>query len=314
MIAVVELAAASGRRNQDIGRALLTNPRSDRVRSLRQLDRGAARQRTGRFLVEGPPAVRAALQAHEAGRARVLEILLTAESWLTAQAECARPGLAGIRQTTVSPEVFAELSQTVHPQGWLAVAECVSISAEELLDRLEFSQPVRLAILAQVRDPGNAGTLIRAADATGCAGVFFSEASVDVHNPKCVRATAGSLFQVPIAQETALLPMIASLQAAGVTVLAAAGRGSVDLDQLLDEAHEDPAAILAGHTAWIFGNEAWGLPDEIQQAVDAVVRVPMHGHAESLNLAMAATVCLHASARAQTTSARRAARSTASTG
>ncbi|MGL5828898.1 MAG: TrmH family RNA methyltransferase [Angustibacter sp.] len=302
-------AVADGHRNQAVNhqaidRSSLSNPRSDRVRSLRQLHRGAARRRTGRFLVEGPQAVRAALQAHAAGRARVLEVLLTPQGWL---AESDLPQLPGVRQTVITPEVLAELALTVQPQGWLAVAEQVSISADALLSGLDFTRPVRLAILAQVRDPGNAGTLIRAADATGCAGVIFSTSSVSVHNPKCVRATAGSLFHLPLAEEADLTWVLSALRAKGVSVLAAAGSGSTDLDALLDDAHDDPRALLSGPTAWVFGNEAWGLPEEIQQAVDAVVRVPMHGQAESLNLAMAATVCLQSSARAQTTPTRRAA-------
>jgi TrmH family RNA methyltransferase len=154
-------------------------------------------------------------------------------------------------------------------------------------------------VLSPVRDPGNAGTVLRAAPAAGAGGVVLTEASVDVHNPKCVRSTAGSLFHLPVAQGSSLTEVVDALHACAVTVLAADGAGSVDLDELQDAAEADPQALLRGPVAWLFGNEAWGLTADQRDLADAVVRVPLHGGAESLNLAMAATVCLYASARAR---------------
>jgi RNA methyltransferase, TrmH family len=148
-----------------------------------------------------------------------------------------------------------------------------------------------------VRDPGNAGTVVRAADAAGAGGVVLSDASVDVHNPKCVRASAGSLFHLPVSTGVPLAATVDGLRDAGLAVLAADVAGSDDLDDLQDAA-EHGAGPLSGPVAWLFGNEAWGLPDQVLAAVDAVVRVPVHGRAESLNLAAAATVCLYATARA----------------
>jgi TrmH family RNA methyltransferase len=170
-------------------------------------------------------------------------------------------------------------------------------------------------VLSQVRDPGNAGTVIRAADAAGADAVVLTDASVDVHNPKAVRATAGSLFHLPVVTGVPLVEAVAALRAAGLWVLAADGAGPIDLDDLSDDAHaalapasevldgelraESLPAGLAGPVGWVFGNEAWGLPDADRALADAVVRVPVHGRAESLNLATAATVCLYATARAQ---------------
>src|SRR5690606_32906171 len=148
-------------------------------------------------------------------------------------------------------------------------------------------------------DPGNAGTVVRAADAAGADAVVLAGESVDVHNPKVVRSTAGSLFHLPVVTGVSLADALAALRGAGLPVLAADGAGDLDLDDLLDVAGADdasrPAVDLAAPTAWVFGNEAWGLPVEDRALADAVVRVPIRGRAESLNLATAATVCLYAS-------------------
>ena len=147
-----------------------------------------------------------------------------------------------------------------------------------------------LAVLcADVRDPGNAGTVVRTADAVGAGGVVLAGDSVDAYNPKTVRASVGSLFHLPVAVEPDPAAAVAAARAAGYTVLAADGAGEVDLF----------AADLGGPTAWLFGNEAWGLPADLAALADHRVAIPIHGRAESLNLATAAAVCLYASARAQ---------------
>jgi TrmH family RNA methyltransferase len=152
-------------------------------------------------------------------------------------------------------------------------------------------------VLAHARDPGNAGTVIRAADAAGAGGVLLTGESVDPYNGKCVRASAGSLFHLPLAAGVPIDATVTALKARGLTVLAADGHGGLDLDTAIDDGRLD------GPTAWLFGNEAWGLPAETRALADDVVRVPIHGAAESLNLATAAAVCLYASARAHRNSA-----------
>jgi TrmH family RNA methyltransferase len=151
------------------------------------------------------------------------------------------------------------------------------------------SKPRLVAICADVRDPGNAGTVIRCADAAGADAVVLAGHSVDAYNPKTVRATVGSLFQLPVAIVSDPAAAVRAAQAAGLQVLAADGAGEVDLD------HADE--LLAAPTAWLFGNEAWGLPDEVAALADHRVRIPIHGRAESLNLSTAAALCLYASAR-----------------
>jgi TrmH family RNA methyltransferase len=195
----------------------------------------------------------------------------------------------------VTDEVLAAMAETVTPQGLLAVCRFVDVPLGAALA----GQPRLVAVLARVRDPGNAGTVLRAADAAGAEGVLLTDASVDVHNPKCVRATAGSLFHLPVVTGVPLADAVAGLRAAGLTVLAADADGDLDLDDLLDAAAAGRPGGIAGPVAWVFGNEAWGLPAEDLTLADGVVRVPVHGRAESLNLATAATVCLYAAARAQ---------------
>lgn len=282
--------------------AVLSNPRSDRVRAVRRLSGRSARERERRFLAEGPQSVREAVSAHaeavaEGGRGPVRDLYATPAAGARYVAELELARSAGLSVVMVTDDVLAAMTDTVTPQGLLAVCDRLDVTVEAVLAR----RPTLLAVAAHVRDPGNAGTVIRAADAAGAQGVLVSAASVDVYNPKCVRSTAGSLFHVDLAVEVDLPSALMQARRSGMAVLAADGAGDVDLDDLLDraEAGGGPDSPLSNPVAWVFGNEAWGLPDELLALADAVVRVPVHGRAESLNLATAATVCLYASSRAQ---------------
>jgi len=196
---------------------------------------------------------------------------------------------SGVEVCQASGRVLTELSETVTPQGIVAVCERIDVSLEAAL-----LPGARLAVLlAAIRDPGNAGTVLRTADAAGADVVAFSDTSVDPYNGKCVRASAGSLFHLPIVLGAPVAATIAHMRRAGFQVLAADGAATRDIDDL------DRSGDLARPTMWVFGNEAWGLPADIVGAADAAVRVPIHGRAESLNLAAAAAVCLYAAARAQ---------------
>ncbi len=283
----------------------LSNPRAGRVRAIGRLLGRAERVRARLFVAEGPQSVREALVAHAAGRTSVQQLIVTADAARRYSVELEPARAAGLKPVGCTDAVMAALTGTVTPQGLLAVCTSVDLPVDQVLEAACAGPLVRLVVLAQVRDPGNAGTILRAADATGAGGVLLSEASVDVHNPKCVRSTAGSIFHLPISQGGSLPELVSGLRARGVGVLAADAGGDQDLDDLLDTAAEDPMAALNQPTAWIFGNEARGLDAAARDLADAVVRVPRHGRAESLNLAMAASICLYASARAQTATARR---------
>jgi TrmH family RNA methyltransferase len=263
----------------------LTSTRSPRVKAARRLAKRAFRRRDLRFLAEGPQAVREALALDGV----LVELFTTAEAEGRHQDLVTRAEKADIPVFRVGGEIMAELAQTVTPQGLLAVCSFVDTPLESVI-----SPASRLVtVLAHVRDPGNAGTVLRTADAAGSDSVIFTDASVDPYNGKCVRASAGSLFHLPVVVGPRFDTVVPALKEAGLTIVAADGAGTRSLDEALD------SGTLAGPTAWVFGNEAWGLPDEILGSVDEVVSVPIYGGAESLNLATAAAVCLYTSARAQ---------------
>jgi RNA methyltransferase, TrmH family len=259
--------------------------RSPRVRAARQLAKRAFRERAKCFIAEGPQAVREALR-----QPGVVTELFTTGAAAARHAELAeQAAVQGIVVHEVSGEVMAELAQTITPQGVLAVCRFVDVP----LAKLTAAGPSLVAVLANVRDPGNAGTVLRTADAAGAQGMIFAAASVDPYNSKCVRSSAGSLFHLPVVAGAPLTETVGALRGSGLRVLAADGSARRSLDAAAR------AGDLTGPTAWLFGNEAWGLPAELLELADEALAVPIYGQAESLNLAAAAAVCLYASATSQ---------------
>jgi RNA methyltransferase, TrmH family len=183
----------------------------------------------------------------------------------------------------ISDRDAAALSETVTPQGLIAVCRRIDVAPTEALDGARL-----VAVLVEPNDPGNAGTILRTADAAGADAVVVV-GGVDIYNGKAVRASAGSLFHLRVC----VLPAVADVPTDGLLTLATSGAGNVDLDDLVD------SGALARPTMWWFGSEAHGLPADVLSDAHHAVRVPIHGRAESLNLAAAAAVCLYASARAQ---------------
>jgi RNA methyltransferase, TrmH family len=264
-------------------RNVIDNPRSPRVRAVAKLAKRSARAETGLFLVEGPQAVDEALSFKPD---ILVDLFLTPGASERHASLVERAAAAGIAAETVSEQVLDAMSDTVTPQGVIAVCRQSAVPLDELLA----GAPKLLTILEEVRDPGNAGTIIRAADAAGADGVILTGHSVDVFNPKVVRSTTGSIFHLPIVQGLSLQTALDAVRAAGVRVLAADIKGD-DLPNIRAE--------LVHPTAWLLGNEAHGLSDESLRLADRIVKVPIYGHAESLNLATAASVCLYESAFAQ---------------
>jgi TrmH family RNA methyltransferase len=263
-----------------------TSAQSPRLKAARRLTKRAFRQRERAFLAEGPQAV---AEAFHCG-APVTDLFATVPARSRHQDLVTAIAAAGIPVHVVSGEVMDELAQTVTPQGLLAVCGFVDVPLAEVTPG---GKPGLVALLANVRDPGNAGTVLRTADAAGAHAVVFAAASVDPYNGKCVRASAGSLFHLPVVAGARLEDAVAAMRDAGLRIVAADGRAGRSLDD------PEVQARLAGPTAWMFGNEAWGLPPGIVALADEPVAVPIYGRAESLNLAAAAAVCLYASARAQ---------------
>jgi len=238
------------------------------------------------FLVEGPHALAEALgsPAHE-----VREIFTTeaAAERDTSLLEKARGRDVVIR--LVTEQVLASLGDTVTPQGVVAVVGKPTTTVASVMS----GAPRLVVLLEAVGDPGNAGTAIRTADAAGADAVIATRGSVDLWSGKCVRATAGSGFHLPVVADVETVPVVEGARASGLQVFATAADGGCDLDQLIDDGE------LAAPTMWVFGNEAHGVSAEVRAAADRVVRLPIYGAAESLNLAATAAVCLYASARAQ---------------
>ncbi|GAA4948529.1 RNA methyltransferase [Streptomonospora halophila] len=260
-----------------------TSARSPRIKGARRLAKRAFRRRERRFLAEGPQAVREALAAP----GRVHELFATAEAAQRHPELIEAADARGAAVHRVTLEVMTELAQTVTPQGLLAVCDFVDVPLSGI-------GPARLVVvLSHVRDPGNAGTVVRTADAAGADAVVFTDASVDPYNGKCVRASAGSLFHLPVVVDVSAADVLGRLRGAGSRVFAADGGGRRDLHEAAD------AGELDGPVCWVFGNEAWGLPEETVGLTDGAVAVPIYGAAESLNLATAAAVCLYTTARQQ---------------
>ncbi|WEO98467.1 RNA methyltransferase [Streptomyces sp. FXJ1.172] len=268
----------------------LISPRSARVAAARRLAKRNFRGKDRLFLAEGPQAVREAAGHRAGGEPTLVELFATVEAAERYADIIGAARSAGARVHLASEEVIADISTTVTPQGLVGVCRFLDTPFEGVLA----ARPKLVAVLAHVRDPGNAGTVLRCADAAGAEAVVLTDASVDLYNPKAVRASVGSHFHLPVAVGVPVERAVQGLKDAGVRILAADGAGDRDLDEELDR-----GSTMGGPTAWVFGNEAWGLPEETRALADAVVRVPIHGKAESLNLATAAAVCLYASARAQ---------------
>lgn len=262
---------------------MLDNPRADRVKAVRSLAKRSVRMRTGRFVVEGPQGVREAVRC---APTRIRDVYATGASISRYTSDIIEPArAAGLYLHECSDEVLAAMADSQSPQGIIAVVQDESPDLAAILA----GDPRLLVLLTHVRDPGNLGTVIRAADAAGADAVLVSVESVDVTSPKAVRSTAGSLFHLPVVRDLPLEATLQALREHGIRSLAADGHGT---DLLPD------VALSAPH-CWVLGNEAWGLPEPMRALCDQVVRVPIYGRAESLNLAMAATICLYASANAQ---------------
>lgn len=262
---------------------MIQDPSAAEVKGVAKLTKKESRVETGLFLLEGPQGLKEALQ-----RPKLIEKIFATEAFkekypdLISRAEQSRVTL-----TLVSEAALKSLSDTTTPQGVVAVCQQFHVSLEDVLA----SKPKLIAFLAQIRDPGNAGTVLRAADAAGADAVVFSKGSVDIYNPKVVRSTTGSMFHLPFVVEADIDLAIETFKDSGLQVLAADINGSslAGLD----------ASTLVKPTVWLFGNEAWGLEPEVASLADTLVQVPIYGAAESLNLATAASVCLYASAFAQ---------------
>ncbi|WP_245976154.1 TrmH family RNA methyltransferase [Amycolatopsis palatopharyngis] len=254
--------------------------KTPRVVAARKLTTRSGREAAERFLAEGAQAVREALS-----HGIVHEVFVT-EAAAERNAEVLALADGRVRVSMIDRRAAELLSETVTPQGLVAVCDTVDVPLEQALA----GTPALVAVLVGVADPGNAGTVIRVADAAGADAVVLAGDAVDVHNGKCVRASTGSVFHLPVARSRDVSAVLAACGRAGLRTVAADGSADVSLEA---------AEGLTEPTAWLLGNEAHGLPSEVLDSADRTLRVPLYGRAESLNLATAAAVCLYASAMAR---------------
>ena len=263
---------------------VITSPANPAVKAARKLARRHGRARAGdAFLVEGPQAVA------EAG-AQLQRLFVAADARDRHDDLVAVAAEHGVDVHIVSDEVLGELTSTVTPQGVVGVATLVEPAFDTLVGSADL-----LVVLHQVRDPGNAGSALRNADAAGADGVVFTRGSVDPRNAKAVRASTGSVFHLPVVDDIAFSDVADACAAAGISLLGLAADGEQDYAD----------ADLAGRVALVFGNEAHGLPVAARERCDAVIRVPLsdqprpgyRGSAESLNLAATVAVVAFEAAR-----------------
>lgn len=252
---------------------MLTSIKNPKVSAAIRLKKRTFREADRRFLVEGAQAVGEALDEPDR-----LQWLFVTEA---VDPLAIRARQSGVEVHEVSQEVMARLTSTVTPQGIVGVAPFIDVADDAI------PADGCIVVLHEVRDPGNAGTVVRSADAAGASGIVFTASSVDVYNPKTVRSTAGSIFHLPVSRGAATPDVLSRARRRGHQILAMDANGDLDLYE----------TDLSGPTAFVFGNEAKGLPRDVLALADASVRVPRWGKAESLNLAAAATVCLFEWAR-----------------
>ena len=246
---------------------------------LRRLSRQpAARREEGAYVIDGPTLLDEAVSAGVVIEAVVAEPTAP-EPFLE------RLRAAGVIVHQAATGALAKAVATVTPQPLAAVARFEDLTVHQVLDRL--AEPSVVLVLVGVNDPGNAGTLLRSAEASGVGAVMFCDDSVDPFNPKCVRASSGSLFRLPVVRDAVGIDAVRLLQERGVVCLGTVARGGVPYDEI---AYGSPTAI-------VLGNEANGLPEAIQSRLDQLATIPMQSPVESLNVAMAGTLLAFEAAR-----------------
>ncbi|MCH4160624.1 MAG: RNA methyltransferase [Bifidobacterium sp.] len=273
---------------------VIDNPKADRIRKVSDLSSRKRREEYGRFCIEGPQAVREAITY----RPEIIGDLFVQVNESDGHIDVVSPVVESLQELSQESGIYVHhvTERVMHristdSQGILAVADSAALQVD--VNDLAVSPKAMIAAFWQIRDPGNAGTVIRAADASGCDVVVFVDDCVDVLNPKVVRSSVGSLFHIPVVTLSSeeffqwTSKFGASVNAADVYGLE--GRPAIQLPELL----EQEATTQDQPRAFLFGNEARGLPEHILKQVHRTVYIPMYGKAESLNLATSAAILLH---------------------
>ena len=259
---------------------MLTSTRSAHVARLRRLHERKGRQQSGTFLAEGPDCVAAAL---ETGWVREVVALVDHPLALKAAA-------LGLDVHEADERVIAAICDAQSPQG--IVAEC-SIPDRSVADVLTRRGPSKapVVICDRLADPGNLGTILRTAEAVGAPGVLATSGSVDAWNPKVVRASAGSIFRIPIVQVATAQAAVEQVRSAGWKVVALTADAPVSVFDVIDQERGTRGDL--GHVAWLVGSEAHGVSSEGLESSDLQARIPMSPSVESLNAAISVAICLY---------------------
>lgn len=254
--------------------------RTPRVVNAAKLLKTAGRKKAELFIVEGENCCEAAITTGAAQDVFVTEAAANKFAHLVTTA-----GHMGCYVHPITDKAAKSLADTVTTTGIYAVCKPVLWKTKDVMR----GKPRLLMVPVQTAEPGNAGTLIRVADAMGADAVVFAGETVDPQSPKAARSSAGSLFHVPVVREPSLQAVFDGIKARGLNIVATCADGEQSLD--------DVDALLSQPTAWFFGNEAHGLPAEVLDKADVRMRIPIRGRAESLNLATAASICMYESAK-----------------
>ena len=233
-----------------------------------------ARRELRAFIVEG-------IKMFRETPPELLQRVYVSEQFFENEENCECLAKSGINYELVSNSVFAHISDTNTPQGILAVVQQPVYEFSDLLQ----GERTRLLVLEDIQDPGNLGTMIRTAEGAGADGIFMTSGTVDIYNPKTIRATMGSLYRVPFVRTQDLCGITSLLQKNGITVYAAHLKG----EQYYHETD------YSGGSAFLIGNEGNGLKKETADLADCYLKIPMEGKLESLNAAIAAALLMYQS-------------------
>lgn len=248
---------------------MITSTSNARIKELIQLQKKSKfRKEKAVYIIEGIKMFAEADKSY-------MEAVFVSEDFLSSEKN--RALLDGVSYETVSDNVMRAMSDTVTPQGVLCVMRCFEYSVSSILNK----ENPKLMLLADLQDPGNAGTIIRSAEGAGMDAVIFSKGSVDLYNPKTIRSTMGSIFRVPFIYED-LRSVILKLKEKNVPVYTTDMNGK----SYKEASYEDGFAI-------IIGNEANGVSEDIAKLADQIITIPMCGKVESLNASIAASLIMY---------------------
>ena len=254
---------------------VITSTSNEQIKKLIQLkEKSKVRKTTGTFTVEGKKMF-VEIPAED------LVSVYVSETFLKENGELVKDK----KYQIVSDQVFKKISDTVTPQGIVAVVKQKSYSIDYIIEKRNKEKSC-IVVLDRLQDPGNMGTIERTGEAAGISGIIMSKDSADIYNPKVIRSTMGSIFRVPFAIVDDLAAAVDILKDNGITTYAAHLKGELY-----------NSGSLTKDCALLIGNEARGLSEKISAKADKLIKIPMHGKVESLNAAIATAILMYEAAR-----------------